>query len=550
MAEARLRVIPLGGLGEFGLNALVFEYAERLLLVDAGLMFPPSDLPGVDTVVPDFEYLAARPQNLEGIVLTHGHEDHIGALSYALQVAPAPVLGGRLTLGLAERRLEERGVKAQLRPVEPGRPVELGPFRIHPIHVAHSVFDSHALAIETPAGTVIVSGDFKLAQDDPRDRTDLEALAAWGDRGVLALFSDSTNVEVSGSTLSEDALAPALEEVFATARGRILLSCFATALPRIQRVADLARAHGRRLAFVGRRVADNVQVATDLGLLRLPVGSVISPDAAGDAPPESVALIVSGSQGEPLSALSLMSVGDHKSLHVAPGDAVIHSARVIPGNERAVARVFDNLHRRGAHVIHSGSARVHVSGHGSREDLGEMIRRVRPRHFVPVHGEYRMLHQHARLAVANGVPAEHVLLIEDGQCLSFDPAGARLDGSVPAGRTLLDRGGLEEVDEVVVRDRRHLSSNGIVVPVIVIEKETGRLGSAPEIVSRGLVDTENGNGLIDEAGRVVQATLDSRTSEELQDPALMRERVRVELRRFFKKRVQRRPLVVPVVMEV
>jgi ribonuclease J len=550
MADVALRLVPLGGLGEFGLNALVLECAGRLLLVDAGVMFPPSDLPGVDTVVPDFDYLAERRDALEAIVLTHGHEDHIGALSYALEAAPAPVYGGALTLGLAERRLTERGVVADLRPFPDGQALALGPFRVHPIRVAHSVPDSHALAIETPAGVVIVSGDFKIAEGRADERTDVAALAAWGDRGVLALLSDSTNVEVPGRTPSEDAVLPALEDAFAAARGRVLVSCFATALPRIQRVAEVAARHGRRLAFAGRRVSDNAQVAGDLGFLNLPAGSMLSVDEAAAMVPTSVALVVSGSQGEPLSALSLISVGDHRSVRVAAGDVVLHSARVIPGNERAVARVFDNLYRRGCSVVHGSTAGVHVSGHGSRDDLAEMISLTRPRHFVPVHGEYRLLVQHARLAVACGLAPENVLLIEDGQVLALDASGARREHTVAAGRTLLDRSGLEEVGDVVVRDRRHLSSNGIVVPVIVIEKDTGRLGSPPEIVTRGLVATDNGNGLIEEAGRLVLETCETRTPEEHHDPGLLRERVRVELARFIKRRTQRRPLVVPVVMEV
>jgi ribonuclease J len=547
-----VRLVPFGGLGEFGLNALALECAGRLLLIDAGLMFPPPELPGVDMVVPDFQYLAENADRLEGIVLTHGHEDHIGALSYALAVAPAPVYGSRLTLGLAQRRLRERNVAADLRPIAPGQVVERGPFRIHPVRVAHSVFDSHAVIVETPAGVVAVSGDFKLTGGEREEQnTDVATLAAWGERGVLALLSDSTNVEWPGHTPGENAVVPAIEDVFArTMHGRILVTCFATALPRIQRIADIAQAHGRRLAFVGRRVADNVEVATDLGLLQLRPCDILSPQAAAALPPGEAVFLVSGSQGEPLSALSLIAVAEHRDLRVGQGDVVIHSARVIPGNERAVARVFDHLYRRGCEVVHGGDARVHVSGHGSRADLAEMIRLLRPRYFVPVHGEYRMLVQHARLAVAAGVASERVHLIEDGQTLLLDADEGRLDGCVPAGRTLIDRGGAEEIDEVVVRDRRHLSCNGIVVPVIVIEKATGRVGAAPEIVMRGLVDADGSSALAEEASRLVRETLATRTPEEHQDSGLTRERVRIELRGFLKRRTQRRPLVVPVIMEV
>jgi len=552
MPEGEIRLVPLGGLGEFGLNALVVEYEGRRLLVDAGLMFPPADLPGIDTVVPDFDYLARQPGTLDAIVLTHGHEDHIGALPYALRAQPAPVYGAPLTLGLAERRLHEHGLACEQGVMRPGEAIERGPFRIHPIRVAHSLFHSLALAIETPAGTIVVSGDFKIGHEGAagheEESTDVAALAAWGERGVLALLSDSTNVELPGRMPGEDAVAPALEEIFDRASGRILVACFASSIARIQRVVDVASARGRRGAFVGRRMAENADVAAQLGLLRLPPGVVVSPEVAGSMPGARVALLVSGTQGEPLSALSLMGVGEQRDIRVDASDIVVHSARVIPGNDRAVGRVFDNLHRRGCEVVHGATARVHVSGHGARDDLATMLRLVRPRHFIPMHGEYRMLSQHARLAVETGLPPERVLLVEDGQALSLSGDHARRDEVVATGRVLLDRSSAEGIDEGVVKDRRHLSSSGIVVPIIVLEKETGRLGSPPEIVARGMA--EAGNDLAGEAARRILRTIETRTPEEHRDASLMRERVRVDLVRFYKRRTQRRPLVVPVVMEV
>jgi ribonuclease J len=341
---------------------------------------------------------------------------------------------------------------------------------------------------------------------------------------------------------------PALEEIFARAAGRVLVCCFATSLPRMQRVVDVAAAHGRRMAFVGRRMAENADVAQQLGLLRLPEDAVVSPEAAAALPPERVALLVSGSQGEPLSGLSLISVGEQRDIRVGPSDVAIHSARVIPGNDRAVGRVFDNLHRRGCEVVHSGLALVHVSGHGGRDDLATMLKLVRPRHFIPIHGEYRMLARHARLAVETGLPAERVLLVEDGETVSLTAEQARLGERVSSGRVLLDRSSADGVDEGVVKDRRHLSSNGIVVPIIVLEKESGRLGSQPEIVTRGL--SEPGSEISEEAARRILQTIETRTPEEFRDPSLMRERVRLDLIRFYKRRTQRRPLVVPVVMEV
>ncbi len=428
--------------------------------------------------------------------------------------------------------------------------MEIGPFRVHPIRVAHSVLDSLALAIETPAGVVLASGDFKIdATAPPDERTDVETLSQWGDRGVLALLSDSTNVEQPGLTGGEDAVLPAFEQVLERTRGRVLVSCFATSIPRIQRVADLAVRARRPVSFLGRRMLDNAEVALDLGLLRLSEGARISPGSlTGEAGGRAV-VFVSGSQGEPLSALSMISVGEHRDVAAGPGDTVVLSARAIPGNERTVSRLISNLFRLGCDVVHPGTARVHVSGHGSREDLVELLRRVRPRYLVPVHGEYRMLAQHARLAVEAGLPSDRVLVAEDGDALRLSPLGARREPRVRAGRVLLDRGA-SEIEDVVVRDRRHLSSEGIVVPIVMVDRQTGHLESPPEIVTRGIVDADEAAELAEEAGRLLAGALGARPVEERLDPDLTRERVRDELRRFYKRRTQRRPMVIPVVMEV
>jgi ribonuclease J len=545
-----VRLVPLGGLGEFGLNALVVEWEAHRLLVDAGMLFPGPEMPGVDTIVPDFARLTEPGGRVEAILLTHGHEDHIGALAFALQAANAPVYGSRLTLGFARQRLRERGVAADLRTLTPGQAVEAGPFRIHAIRVAHSVLDSLALAIETPAGVVLASGDFKIDRGAPPDeRTDLESLTRWGDRGVLALLSDSTNVETPGLTGGEDEVLPAFDEIFRRTPGRVLVSCFATSIPRMQRLADLALAHGRPLAFLGRRMVDNAGVAMDLGLLRIDEGRLLSPeeltrDGAG------AVVFVSGSQGEPLSALSMVSLGEHRDLGFGPGDTAVISARAIPGNERSVSRLISNLFRLGGDVVHPGTARVHVSGHGSQADLVELIRCVRPRHLVPIHGEFRMLAQHARLAPRAGLDAASVHVLEDGDVLALSPAGARRQGRVAAGRVLLDRDRASEVEDMVVRDRRHLSAEGIVVPIVVVDRQTGHLESPPEIVTRGVLDAEAAAELVQEAGRLLAGAMDSRPAEERLDLELTRERVRQELRRFFKRRAQRRPMVIPVVMEV
>jgi ribonuclease J len=547
-----VKLIPLGGLGEFGLNAMVLEWRDHLLLIDAGVMFPGGEGLGIDSIVPDFEYLRQRREHVRGVVLTHGHEDHIGALSFALQAAPAPVYGSRLALGFARSRLRERGVSAETHELRPGQPVEAGPFRLHPIRVAHSVHDSLALAIETPAGVVLTTGDFKIDRQARGDEaTDLEAFSAWGERGVLVLLSDSTNVEMRGPSGCEDDVLPAFGDVLAEARGRVVVSCFATSTPRIQRVCTLAAAAARSVAFLGRRMVENTAVAREQGHLRLRADALLPANVVADYPGPGLLAFVSGSQGEPMSALSLMSVDEHPVLGLGPGDVVVLSARAIPGNERAVSRLIGNLMRRGCEVVHPGTARVHVSGHGSRDDLLEILARVRPRYFVPIHGEYRMLAQHGRLAVQAGLGAERVLVAEDGDVLAFDAHGARKEARVEAGRLLLDRSREGGVEEVVLRDRRHLAAEGIVVPVIVLDKTTGGLGSPPEIVTRGFVDAQGRDaGLMGEAARLVAQSVDERPQEERHDPSLLRERVRNELRRFLKRRTQLRPLVIPVVMEV
>jgi ribonuclease J len=550
MHDTPIRIVPLGGLGEFGLNALVIEWGDQLLLVDAGVLFPSADMPGIDSVVPDFEYLQDRRDQLAAILLTHGHEDHIGALAYALDAAPAPVYGSPLTLGFVRRRLAERGRSAELRTLTPGVPAALGPFRIHPIRVAHSVCDSLALAVETPSGTVMLSGDFKIDPNAaPGEGTDLEALSAWGDRGVLVLLSDSTNVEQAGMTGGEDDVLPAFEEIFGRTPGRVLVSCFSSSIPRMQRVADLAARGGRPVCFVGRRMTDNTEVAMELGRLRIPAETLLPPTALAQAAGRRGVVFVAGSQAEPLSALSLVSVGEHRDVAVGPGDTVVLSARAIPGNERAVSRLISNLFRLGCDVVHPGVAQVHVSGHGGEADLVELLRRVRPRYLVPVHGEYRMLAQHARLAARAGFAADDVLLAENGDVLVFADGVGHKQARVSAGRVLLDRGGAGEVEDIVVRDRRHLSSEGVLVPIVVMNTQTGRLESPPEIVARGVATGENAE-LIEEAGQLLERALAEQPSEERFDSELTRERIRMELRRFFRKRAQRRPMVIPVVMEV
>jgi ribonuclease J len=486
---------------------------------------------------------------VRGILLTHGHEDHIGALSYALQAAPAPVYGSRLTLGFARRRLAERGIKADLRTLRPGEPVEIGPFRVHPIRVAHSVLDSLALAIETPAGVVLASGDFKLDQEaDPASAPISRRCPRGATRRARSALRQHERRGGRPRRRREHARARVRGGAGRT-RGRVLVSCFATSIPRIETVARLAGESGRPVAFLGRRMVDNA----DRARAGAAAAARRDADRADFAPRRLRVARARLRLGQPGRA-ALGAVDDqHRRAPrplAGPGDTVVLSARAIPGNERGVSRLISNLFRLGCDVVHPGTARVHVSGHGSRDDLVELLRRTRPRYLVPVHGEYRMLAQHQRLAVQAGLPADRVLLAEDGDVLSVSASGARREGRVEAGRVLLDRGSASEIEDLVVRDRRHLSSEGIVVPIVVIGRRTGQLESPPEIVTRGIVDDDHARELADEAGRLLAGAIDGRPVEERLDAELTRERVRDELRRFFKRRTQRRPMVIPVVMEV
>jgi len=547
--DRRLRITPLGGLGEFGLNSLLVEWQEQAILVDAGAMVPSPDTPGVDSIAPDFR--ALRQRRLHGIFLTHGHDDHIGALAFALREQQAPVFGSPLTLGLAQRRLRDRGVSGEMRALLPGQPVEAGPFRVYGIRVAHSVSDSLALAIETPVGTLIHSGDFKLDSTvAPEQQTDLETLAQWGERGVLALLSDSTNVERCQAARGEDDVIPAFEDVFARARGRVLVSCFSTALPRIERVARLAQRAGRQVCFLGRRMLDNVDVALEHGQLDIRPEYRIAASQAAGYPADKLTLFVSGSQGEPGSALSGLARGDHRGLTLGAEDTLVLSARVIPGCERSVSRVMGGFFRQGCTVVHPGSALVHVSGHGHRDDLAELLRLVKPRYFVPLHGEYRMLAQHARLAAEFGVSADRLGLIEDGDVLALDETSLEKIAAGQSGRLLLDPSGDSPVEACVVRERRELGIRGLVVPIMVIDKDTRRLHTTPRLIGRGVFDSAGARDMLEEASGVAAACFEDRRPTELEDNALAEERLRGELRRFFRKRAGRRPLISPVIVEI
>jgi ribonuclease J len=548
-----LLAIPLGGLGEFGMNMMVFRYGDDIIVVDAGMMFPESELLGVDLVIPDITYLKQNRHLVRAIVLTHGHEDHIGALPYILRDLNVPIYGTRFTLALVKKRLEEAGLldSATMREVLPGRRIELGPFEIEFISVTHSTIDCVALAIRTPLGVIIHTGDFKIDQT-PVDNVpfDLHTFARYGNEGVLALFSDSTNVERPGFTASERTIVPRIEELARSAPRRVVLSCFASSIHRIQQVIDIAERVGRKIAFVGRSMIDNVEIAHNLDCLRIPDGMVVRPQDIRGFEPRRIIILASGSQAEPMSSLSRIAVDNHRFVSVDENDTVILSARIIPGNEKAIFRMLDHMFRRRALVYYDNSAgTIHVSGHASQEEQKLILRLVKPKYFIPVHGEYRHLFRHAALAHHLGAVSEEILLMEDGKCIEFTEEGAFRRDPVTAGRVLVDSGSLEEIEAIVVRDRKHLSEEGVVIPIIAIDKHTGKLESAPEVVSRGLMSENNGE-LLAGAKEIVMKTFELSNLEERADWSVIKEKIRVDLKRYIGKQTSKRPLILPVILEV
>ena len=551
--EPTLRLLPLGGLGEIGLNMLLLECGDDLLAVDCGLMFPDDELPGVDYVIPDFAYLLARRDRLRGVVLTHAHEDHIGALPYLLREVDVPVYGPRMALALAGERLREWGLleQARLHPVEPRRAFTLGAFRIEPIRVTHSVVDGLGYGIETPVGTVVHTGDFKFDPSPIDDeRSDYFRLAELGARGVLCLLSDSTNVDRPGTTPSEREVGVALAERFRRAPGRIVLATFASHVHRIQQVLDLAVAAGRRVALLGRSMETNVRLAAELGYLRVPEGCLLPLDELADLPPYRQVLLSTGSQGEPNSALALMAAGEHRQAEVGPGDLVILSARVIPGHEETVTRLVNRLLRRGAEVLWEPVAFVHVSGHASQDELRLMLNLVRPQVFVPVHGEYRHLQAHGRLAEEVGIPAARVLVVEDGETVELTKTAARVLPPIPLARVLVDGRGIGDVGPVVLRDRQLLGQDGMVVVAVTVARGTTTVVAGPEIVSRGWVHERESEAVLAEARAALTEALAARAGDE--EP-LSREALasvlRATMRRFIKERHDRKPVVLPLVLE-
>jgi len=546
-------MVPLGGLGEFGMNCLALRWHDDIIVIDAGLMFPEEELLGVDIVVPDISYLTENRDKVRAIVLTHGHEDHVGGLPWILSELNVPVYGTEFTLALAEGKLEEHRLleDAELIEILPGRRFTIGPFTILPIRVTHSLVDCVALAIFTPIGLVVHTGDFKIDLSSPDSKPfDLHAFAELGKQGVLCLLQDSTNVDRPGYTPSERAVRPRLDEIFSQAPRKLFFSCFSSSIHRIRIATELAQAHGRKVAVVGRSIDNAVEIAQDLGYLDLPNGLVINPGQMRDFPPNKLLVLISGTQGEPMSALSRAAVNNHKHARIESGDTVVLSSRVIPGNEKSIYRVIDHLERREAKVIYDdGTAGlIHVSGHGSQEELRLMINLLRPKFFIPVHGDYRHLKRHAELAGNMGI-VEKVVLLEDGECLDLDAQSAEKTGKITVGRVCIDAGGsIDVVEDVVIRDRQHLSEGGIVLPIITINKRSGKVENSPEIVMRGFaVDDPQ---MIAESRQIVQRTLEASSAEEKADYGVIKEKIRTDLKRYIQKSTSRRPLIMPVILEI
>jgi ribonuclease J len=546
-------MIPLGGLGEFGMNCMALRWQDDIIVIDAGLMFPEEELLGVDIVVPDISYLVENRSKVRAIVLTHGHEDHIGGLPWILSELNVPVYGTEFTLAYVEGKLEEHRLldDADLIEMIPGSRFSLGPFSILPIRVTHSLVDCVALAISTPVGVVLHTGDFKIDLSPPDGKPfDLHAFAELGKQGVLVMLQDSTNVDRTGYTPSERAVRPRLDEIFARTKKKLFFSCFSSSIHRIRLAMELAHQHGRKVAIIGRSLDNSTEIAQDLGYLDLPKGLIVNPGQIRDIAPEKMCVMISGTQGEPMSALSRAAVNNHKFAHIDAGDTVLLSSRVIPGNEKGIYRMIDHLERRDAKVIHDDGTQglIHVSGHASQEELRLLINLVRPKFFIPVHGDYRHLKRHAELAAGLGV-VEKVMLLEDGDVLELDKNTAVKNGKVTTGRVCIDAGGsIDVVEDVVIRDRKHLSEDGIVLPIIAINKRTGRVESIPEIVMRGFAIQED--SLFAEARQVVQRTLEASSPEEKVDYGVIKEKIRNDLKRYIQKSTSRRPLIMPVILEI
>ncbi|MGD8676760.1 MAG: ribonuclease J [Desulfobacterales bacterium] len=548
-----LKIIPLGGLGEIGLNMMIFEYGTTLFIVDAGLMFPEDYMLGVDYVIPDMDYVKKNRSLISGIVLTHAHEDHIGALPFLLKEVNAPVFGTPFTLGVVKHKLEEFDVVAPsgLHEIHPDEQLKLGPFVLEFIQVGHSVVDGVGIAIRTPYGLILHTGDFKISHSIGNGlATNVGRFAQCGEKGVLALLSDSTNIEKEGYTISARAISQKLARIVDESRGRIIIALFASNINRIQQIVNIAVERGKKIVFNGRSIEVAVSIARNLGYIQIPGGVEIDTDDIGRHPDDEVIIITTGSQGEPMSALARMAAGNHKQIKTKKEDTIILSSKFIPGNEKAIGHIINKLYKRGANVIYEKISEIHVSGHAFQEELKLMINLTRPKYFIPIHGEYRHLYLHSRLAQQMGIPSERVLLAENGQIIEFDAAGGRVKESVLTGRVLIDGKGVGDVGRSVLKERRLLSEEGLVVVNLAFDEETGTVVYGPEIVSRGFVfETETGH-LVEDAQCVILEIIEDVGPEAPERIKVIRSRLQSALRQYFYFTIGRRPVILPFVMVI
>jgi ribonuclease J len=552
MSKPKLKIIPLGGLSEIGKNMMAMEYENDIIIIDAGLMFPGEEMLGIDLVIPDISYLLERREKIRGIVITHGHEDHIGALPYLLPQLNVPVYSTKLTQGLISVKLKERkalaGAKLKVAPF--GSQVALGRFKVELFPVCHSIPDAAGLIISTPIGTVVHSGDFKLDYTPVHGKpTDLSRLAQLGAQGILLLLSDSTYAELPGYTPSERVVGETLDRVMAKAPGRVIVTTFSSLVSRIQQVIDAAAHHNRRVFVIGRSMTDIVKMTLELGYLKAPDGILANIDQLKKMPSDKVVLVTTGSQGEPTSALVRIANRDHRQVHIVKGDTVVLSATPVPGNESLINRTVDTLFKQGAQVLYDKVAQVHVHGHASQEELKLLLNLVKPRFFIPVHGEYRHLSLHAQLAQSVGIPRENIFLLEDGDVLELSPTSGKVTGKVSSGNVYVDGLSVGDIGSIVLRNRRMLSRDGIVVVIIAINRQTGKLVGRPDIVSRGFVDTRESKDMIDESRDLVAKALDH-SGVRPADWGFINTKVRDILNKFYYDQTKRRPMILPVMVKV
>ncbi|MBW1898480.1 MAG: ribonuclease J [Deltaproteobacteria bacterium] len=548
-----LKIIPLGGLGEIGLNMMVFEYQDTIFVVDAGLMFPEDYMLGIDIVIPDMTYLKKKKSNVSGIIITHAHEDHIGALPYLLKEINAPVFGTAYTLGVIRHKLEEHGILASthLHEISPSEQLKIGPFELNFIRVSHSVIDGVGIAIKTPYGLIIHTGDFKL-NHNPVDgmATNVNKFAKYGEEGVLALLSDSTNVEKEGYTVSDQKVGETLESIIMNSSGRVIVALFASNVARIQQIIDIAQKKESKLIFNGRSIELTVEIAKSLGHINIPDSMEIYIDEIKNYPDHEIVMLTTGSQGEPMSALARMASDTHKQIKIRDGDTVILSSKFIPGNEKAITNIINHLYRRGADVIYEKISDIHVSGHAFQEELKLMIGLTKPQFFIPIHGEYRHLLLHARLAEQTGIPKEKIILAENGNIIEFDEKGGRIADSVETSRILIDGKGIGDVGRSVLKERRNLSEDGLVIVTLAFDEETGIVVYGPEILSRGFVFLTETGHLIDDAQCVILEIVEEIGPEVPNRTEVIRSKLQTALRQYFYFTIRRRPVIIPVIMEL